>query len=151
MCIFPNVITLQIILRNEITGNKNSFKVASTQNKVWLIFSKKETLKFVLFWNSCSISISAFSAPTFDIQIQIRHCGTDEAIKNKVLSNILHKYIQMNYRLFSRLYLHLKNIFTLKGSSAFATILMEKPGNWFAIAKMWEKYLKKKEILRKGP
>ena len=27
---------------------------------------------------------------------------------------------------------------------------MEKPGNWFAIAKMWEKHLKK-EILRKGP
>ena len=57
----------------------------------------------------------------------------------------------MNNRLFSRLYLHLKNIFTLKESSAFATILMEKPGHWFAIAKMWEKYLQKKEILRKGP
>ena len=35
----------------------------------------------------------------------------------------------MNNRLFSRLYLHLKNIFTLKESSAFATILMEKPGH----------------------
>ena len=28
---------------------------------------------------------------------------------------------------------------------------MEKPGHWFAIAKMWEKHLKRKEILRKGP
>ena len=28
---------------------------------------------------------------------------------------------------------------------------MEKPGNWFAIAKMWEKQLKKKGVLRKGP
>ena len=28
---------------------------------------------------------------------------------------------------------------------------MEKPGNWFPIAKMWEKHRKKKEILRKGP
>ena len=28
---------------------------------------------------------------------------------------------------------------------------MEKPGNWFALAKMWEKLLKNKEILRKGP
>ena len=27
---------------------------------------------------------------------------------------------------------------------------MEKPANWFAIAKMWEKQLKKKEILKKG-
>ena len=26
-----------------------------------------------------------------------------------------------------------------------------KPGNLFARAKMWEQYLKKKEILRKGP
>ena len=42
-------------------------------------------------------------------------------------------------------------IYTLKKSSPFANILMEKPGNWFAIAKMWEKYLNKKEILRKGP
>ena len=35
-------------------------------------------------------------------------------------------------------------IYTLKKSSTFANLLMEKPGNWFAIAKMWE-------ILRKGP
>ena len=27
---------------------------------------------------------------------------------------------------------------------------MEKAGNCFAIAKIWEKYLEKKEILRKG-
>ena len=28
---------------------------------------------------------------------------------------------------------------------------MKKLGNWFAKAKMWEKHLKKKEILRKEP
>ena len=28
---------------------------------------------------------------------------------------------------------------------------MEKAGNWFTILKMWEKHLKKKKILRKGP
>ena len=27
---------------------------------------------------------------------------------------------------------------------------MEKPGDWFGIAKMWEKYMKKKKVLRKG-
>ena len=42
-------------------------------------------------------------------------------------------------------------IYTLKKSSTFANLLMEKPGNWFATAKMWEKHLKKREILRKGP
>ena len=30
-------------------------------------------------------------------------------------------------------------------------ITLEKPDNWFAIAKMWEKHLKKKEILKKEP
>ena len=39
-------------------------------------------------------------------------------------------------------------IYTIKKSSTFAKLLIEKPGNWFAIAKMWEKHLK---ILRKGP
>ena len=34
----------------------------------------------------------------------------------------------MNNRLYSHLYLHLKNIFTLK-SSIFANLLMEKLGN----------------------
>ena len=28
---------------------------------------------------------------------------------------------------------------------------MEKSGNWFTIAKMWEKHMEKKEMLRKGP
>ena len=46
---------------------------------------------------------------------------------------------------------YLKNIFTLKKSSVFANLQMEKPGNWFTIAKIWEKHLKKKEILRRGP
>ena len=40
-------------------------------------------------------------------------------------------------------------IYTLKKSSTFANLLMENPGNWFTIAKMWEKHLKKEEILRK--
>ena len=59
----------------------------------------------------------------------------------------------MNNRLYSDLYLHLKNIYKKKKkkkSSTFANLLMEKPGNWFAIAKMWKKHLEK-EILRKGP
>ena len=42
-------------------------------------------------------------------------------------------------------------IYTLEKSSTFANLLIEKTGNWFAIAKMWEKHLKKKVILRKGP
>ena len=35
----------------------------------------------------------------------------------------------MNNRLYSHLYLHLKNTFTLSKSSTFADLLMEKPGN----------------------
>ena len=35
----------------------------------------------------------------------------------------------MNNRLYSHLYLHLKKIFTLKKSSTFDNLLMEKPGN----------------------
>ena len=42
----------------------------------------------------------------------------------------------MNNRLYSYLYFYLKNIFTLKKSSAFANLLIGKPGNLFAIAKM---------------
>ena len=40
-CIIGNVITLQIILRNEIPGNNNLFKVTSTLNKVRSIFVLK--------------------------------------------------------------------------------------------------------------
>ena len=35
----------------------------------------------------------------------------------------------MNNLSYSHLYLHLKNIFTLKKSSTFANVLKEKPGN----------------------
>ena len=42
----------------------------------------------------------------------------------------------MNNRLYSHLHLHLKNVFTFKKSSTFANLLMEKPGNWFATAKI---------------
>ena len=35
----------------------------------------------------------------------------------------------MNNHLHSHLYLHLKNVFTLKKYSTFANLLMEKPGN----------------------
>ena len=35
----------------------------------------------------------------------------------------------MNNNLYSHLYLHLKNIFTLKKSSTSVNLLMEKPGN----------------------
>ena len=36
----------------------------------------------------------------------------------------------------SHLYLQLKNIFTLKKSSTFVNLLMEKPSNLFTIVKM---------------
>ena len=35
----------------------------------------------------------------------------------------------MNNHLYSNLYLHLENIFTLEKFSTFADVLMEKPGN----------------------
>ena len=57
----------------------------------------------------------------------------------------------MNDHLYSHLFiinLRLKNIFKLKDSTTFANLLMEKPGNWIAIAKKSE-HSKKKEILRK--
>ena len=38
---FGNVMASQIILRNEILGSNNVFKVTSTLNKVWLIFVLK--------------------------------------------------------------------------------------------------------------
>ena len=38
--------------------------------------------------------------------------------------------------LYSHLYLHLKNIFTLKKLSTFANVMMEKPVNLFAVAEM---------------
>ena len=56
----------------------------------------------------------------------------------------------MNNLLYWHLHFHLKNIFALKKSSTFANLLKEKPVNWFAIAQMWEKHLKNKEILIKG-
>ena len=57
----------------------------------------------------------------------------------------------MNNRLYSHLYSYIKNIFALKKPSAFANLLMEKPGNSFAIAEMSQKYLKKKNNLRGKP
>ena len=57
----------------------------------------------------------------------------------------------MNNVLYYNLYLHLKSTSTLKKSSTFANLLMEKSSSWFAMAKMWEKLLKKKEVLRRGP
>ena len=51
----------------------------------------------------------------------------------------------MKNGLYSHLYLHLKNAFTLKKSSQIANLLLKKPGNWFTIAKILEKNLKKKE------
>ena len=49
--------------------------------------------------------------------------------KNKILSKVLDKYIKINNRLYSRIYLHLKNIYTLKNRSHLLTY-------WFT-----EKYL----------
>ena len=55
----------------------------------------------------------------------------------------------MNNQLYSHLYLLWKNVFTLKKFFTFANILTEEPGNWFAVAKMQEIHLMKKETLRK--
>ena len=65
--------------------------------------------------------------------------------KNKVFSNMPHKYNALSFILTFIFNLHLKNIFTLKKSSTFAYLLKEKPGNWFAIVKMWrrKKFYKK--------
>ena len=38
----------------------------------------------------------------------------------------------------SKIYIYIKK------SSTFANLLMEKPGDWFAIAKMWKKHPKEK-------
>ena len=57
----------------------------------------------------------------------------------------------MYNRLKSHLYLHSKNILTLKKSSRFPGLLIEKSDNCFAVAKLREKHLKEKNILRKGP
>ena len=78
---------------------------------------------------------------------QIRHCRRGETIKakfqityyaNLFTGIIVHIHI---YIYIEKINLHLKN----------HSHLLEKPGNWFATAKIWEEYLKKKEILRKGP
>ena len=42
----------------------------------------------------------------------------------------------MNNCLYTHLYLYFKNVLTLKKSSTFPNLLMEKPGNRYAIAKM---------------
>ena len=52
--------------------------------------------------------------------------------KNEILSNILDKYIYIYIYIY---------IYTLKKSSTLASLLMEKPGKWFAIIKIWEKDL----------
>ena len=67
--------------------------------------------------------------------------------KNKVLTNILHKLIYIKNCLYWHLYLQLRNIFTLKRSSTFANLLMEKPVNWFATVKMWKKKTQNKKNL----
>ena len=41
ICILGSVITLQVILRNKIPGNKDLIKGTTTLNKVWLIFVLK--------------------------------------------------------------------------------------------------------------
>ena len=43
----------------------------------------------------------------------------------------------MNNRLYSHLYLQLRNIFKFKKFPRFANLLMEKPDNWFAIAEVF--------------
>ena len=60
---------------------------------------------------------------------QNRHCRTGETIKTRFY--VTYYTNIMNDRLYSHLYLIyiLKKIFSLKKSSIFANLLMEKPGN----------------------
>ena len=90
---------------------------------------------FVLFWSSISRIISKSA-------LQNRWDN-----KNEVLSNILHKYNEWSFILIFIFNLHLKNIFTLKKSSRFAYLLMEKPGNWFAMVKKWRRKIFKEKCL----
>ena len=55
--------------------------------------------------------------------------------KNEVLSNILHKYNEWSFVFTFIFNINLKNIFTLKNPSTFDNQLIQKPGNWFAVAK----------------
>ena len=55
----------------------------------------------------------------------------------------------MNNVLYSQLFTFKKDIY-IKKPSTFANLLIEKPGNWFAVAKMRERHLNKKENLKKG-
>ena len=50
----------------------------------------------------------------------------------------MHIYINTHTHIYIYIY-----AYTLKKSSTFAKLLMEKPGSQFAIAKIWEKHLKK--------
>ena len=78
---------------------------------------------FVLFWDSISrINSKSTLKNRWDNKIEVS-------------SNILHKYIERLFILTYIFNLHLKNIFAFKKSPIFANLLMEKPGNWFAIAK----------------
>ena len=79
----------------------------------------------VLFWNSISRIVSKST-------LQNRWGN-----KNEVLSNILHKDNEWSFILVFIFNLHLKNMFTLKKTSRFAYLLIEKPDNWFAIVKKW--------------
>ena len=100
---------------------------------------------FVLFCNSSSNSILRIKISDdcwcCEISwIQIRHCRTGEAIKTKFNTT----QIYLNKSSFILIFIFaFKNIY-IKKSSTFANLLMEKQGNWFVIAKMWEKYLRKK-------
>ena len=55
-----------------------------------------------------------------------------------------------NRKYFNQIHINIKKSFILKKSSTSSNLLEEKPINWFAIAKIWEIYLKRKETLIKG-
>ena len=52
-----------------------------------------------------------------------------------IKEHVLHKYNEWSFLLTFIFNLHLKNVFTLKKSSTFANLLMEKPGYWVGITK----------------
>ena len=133
------LLRISVSNKSKSVSNKSiSYKAISEKfkaNPKYIIYNPMIS-KLVLFWISRSISISLTSVRFCEIcWIYLNSTlRNSRGSKNKVLSNILHKYVYMNNRSFTHLYLYWKNLFRIKKSTAFANLLMEKPDNWFSIA-----------------
>ena len=90
----------------------------------------------VLFWNSSCMLVLRIKISD-DCSVLWNQLNSNSTLqnkwgnKNKILSIILRKYIKMNYRLYSHLYLHLKDIFALKNSFTFSFKNSFTCVNWF--------------------